>query len=63
MFDHWTASQDLLLVRNPNYTGTAGYVDKIHFEFSITPTTAVLKVESGDDDLLGDYIPSAATPA
>ena len=39
MCDHWTASQDLLLVRNTNYTGTAGYVDEIHFEYSITPTT------------------------
>ena len=58
MFDHWTPSQDLLLKRNPNYTGTtAGYVDAIHFEFSITPTTAVLKVQSGDADLLGNYIP------
>ena len=39
MFDHWTASQDILLKRNPNYSGTAGYVDAIHFEYSVTPTT------------------------
>jgi ABC-type transport system substrate-binding protein len=63
MFDHWTPSQDLLLKRNPNYTGTtAGYVDAIHFEFSITPTTAVLKVESGDADLIGSYIPPSDYP-
>ncbi len=63
MFDHWTPSQDLLLERNPNYTGTtAGYVDAIHFEFSITPTTAVLKVESGDADLIGSYIPPSDYP-
>jgi len=61
--DHWTASQDLLLVRNTNYTGTAGYVDKIHFEYSITPITAVLKVQNGDADLLGDYIPPANYPS
>ena len=61
--DHWTASQDLLLVRNTNYTGTAGYADKIHFEYSITPTTAVLKVQNGDADLLGDYIPPANFPS
>jgi len=60
--DHWTASQDLLLVRNTNYTGTAGYVDALHFQFSITPTTAVLKVQSGDADLLGNYIPPANYP-
>ena len=47
----------------PNYTGTtAGYLDAIHFEFSITPTTAVLKVQSGDADLLGNYIPPANYP-
>jgi ABC-type transport system substrate-binding protein len=61
--DHWTPSQDLLLVRNTNYTGKDGYVDKIQFEFSITPTTAVLKVESGDADLLGNYIPPSSYPS
>ena len=62
--DHWTASQDLLLKRNTNYTGTtAGYLDAVDFQFSITPTTAVLKVESGDADLLGDYIPPANFPS
>ncbi len=36
--DHWTASQDLLLTRNTNYTGTtAGYLDAINFQFSINP--------------------------
>ena len=62
--DHWTASQDLLLERNTNFTGTtAGYLDAIDFEFSITPSTAVLKVQSGDADLLGDYIPPANFPS
>ena len=61
--DHWTPSQDLLLKRNTNYTGTAGYVDAIQFDFSITPTTAVLKVQSGDADLLGNYIPPANYPS
>ncbi len=60
---HWTASQDLLLTRNTNYTGTSGYVDAMQFDFSITPTTAVLKVQSGDADLLGDYIPPANFPS
>ena len=61
---HWTASQDLLLTRNTNYTGTtAGYLDAIDFQFSITPTTAVLKVQSGDADLLGNYIPPASYPS
>ena len=59
---HWVASQDLLMVRNTNYSGTAGNVDAIHFQFSIQPSTAVLKVQSGDADLLGDYIPPANYP-
>jgi ABC-type transport system substrate-binding protein len=60
---HWTPSQDMLLVRNTDYTGTAGYVDKIQFDFSITPTTAVLKVQNGDADLLGNYIPPSSYPS
>jgi ABC-type transport system substrate-binding protein len=59
---HWTASQDLLLDRNTNYTGSAGYVDAMQFDFSITPQTAVLKVQSGDADLLGNYIPPSSYP-
>jgi peptide/nickel transport system substrate-binding protein/oligopeptide transport system substrate-binding protein len=62
VLSHWVASQDLLMVRNTNYTGTAGNVDAIHFQFSIQPSTAVLKVQSGDADLLGDYIPPANYP-
>ena len=59
---HWTASQDLLLDRNTNYSGTAGYADAIQFDFSITPTTAILKVQSGDADIAGNYIPPSSYP-
>jgi ABC-type transport system substrate-binding protein len=62
MFDHWTPAQDILITRNPNYTGTAGYVDAIHFEYSITPDTQVLKVQAGDADLVGDYVPPSKYP-
>ena len=57
MLQKWTPSQELVMVRNPNYVGTDGYLDSLDFQFSITPTTAVLKVKSGDADVLGDYIP------
>jgi oligopeptide transport system substrate-binding protein len=62
LLEHWVASQDILLKRNPNYTGTAGYVDTMHFEYSVTPTTGILKVQSGDADIAGDYIPPANYP-
>jgi ABC-type transport system substrate-binding protein len=62
--DHWTPNQELLMKRNPNFTGTdTAYTDVIDFQFSVSPDTAVLKVKSNQADILGDYIPPAAYPS
>ncbi|MEI6724795.1 MAG: ABC transporter substrate-binding protein [Actinomycetes bacterium] len=55
----WTAGQEIVAVKNPNWTGPNQYVDEFHFEFSSNPGTALLKLERGQVDLLGDSIPPA----
>ena len=62
MFDHWLPSGPCSSAATQTTRDTAGYLDAVHFEFSITPTTAVLKVQNGDVDLLGDYIPPSDYP-
>jgi ABC-type transport system substrate-binding protein len=63
LLDHWSPNQELLLKRNPNFTGTdTAYPDGLDFQFSVSSDTAVLKVKSGQADILGDYIPPAAYP-
>jgi len=56
----WTPGQEIVAVKNPNWTGKGQqYVNEMHFEFSANPSTALLKLERGDVDLLGDPIPPA----
>ena len=60
VFDHWTAGREILVKRNPNYYAPDNvYLDAIRFEFSLNPSTAVLKLQRGDVNVLGDYIPPA----
>lgn len=60
VFDHWTAGRELVVKRNPDYYAAADvHLDAIRFEFSLNPSTALLKLQSGDVNVLGDYIPSA----
>ena len=49
-----------LVTRNPNYYAPETvYLDGIDFEFSLNPSTALLKLQRGDVNVLGDYIPPA----
>jgi peptide/nickel transport system substrate-binding protein len=60
MFDHWTPGQEILVTRNPNYYDPESvYLDAVRFEFSLNPSTALLKLLRGDVNVLGDYIPPA----
>lgn len=65
MMDHWTAGQELVLVRNPNWHywrtdgGDKAWVDGFTFRFSVTPTRALLLLKKGQNDVLGDYIASS----
>ncbi len=60
MLDHWTPAQEIVLVRNPNWTDWRGvgqaWVDSVKVTLSVNPQTALLRLKRGDNDLLGDYI-------
>ena len=59
----WTSGQSIDAVKNPNFTsqGVTGqqYVDNMHFIFAANPGTALLKLERGEVDVLGDSVPPA----
>ncbi|MEI6725606.1 MAG: ABC transporter substrate-binding protein [Actinomycetes bacterium] len=59
----WTSGQSIDAVKNPNFSsqGVKGqqYVDNMHFVFSANPGTALLKLERGEVDVLGDSVPPA----
>jgi ABC-type transport system substrate-binding protein len=60
IFDHWTANQDIVMKRNPDYfVDGVPYVDQLHFEFASSSQTALLQLEDGKIDVLGNGIPSA----
>lgn len=60
LFDHWTPGQEIVMKRNPNYFDQAhAYVDEYDFPFSATPATALLQLERGEVDILGDGVPPA----
>jgi ABC-type transport system substrate-binding protein len=59
-FDHWTPGQEIVLDRNPNYWDTGKpYLDRLVYKLSYTPSTALLKLQSGEVDALGDGVPPA----
>ncbi len=56
----WTPGQEIIAERNTNWTSdTDQWVDKMDFMFSANPSTALLKLERGEVDVLGDSIPAA----
>jgi len=60
VIDHWTPGQEIVGTRNPNYWETGKpYVDTIKFDLTANPSTALLRLERGEVDVLGDGIPSA----
>ena len=59
VFDHWSNGQEIVLKRNPNYfVSGQPYLDELKFEFASSSTTALLQLESGQIDVLGNGIPS-----
>ena len=63
MLDHWTSGQQILLVRNPDWhewrDHPEAWVDSIDVRLSVSPTTALLRLKRGENDVLGDYIASS----
>ena len=56
----WTLGQRLVLEKNPAYYHAGiPYLDEITFQFGQEPTVALLRLEKGEVDVLGDPIPSA----
>ena len=56
----WTLGQRLVFERNPDYWHKGlPYLDKITFEIGQEPTVALLRLQNGEVDILGDGIPPA----
>ena len=56
----WTTGRKITLVKNPNYWNASKvYLDGVEFTFNLTPSNALLKLERGEVDILGDNIPPA----
>jgi ABC-type transport system substrate-binding protein len=56
----WTAGQSISAEKNTNWTGETGqWVDNMEFDFTANPSTALLKLERGEVDVLGDSVPGA----
>ena len=56
----WTPGREIKLLKNPNYwNADEVYLDGVDFAFSITPSTALLKLQRGEVDILGDNVPPA----
>jgi ABC-type transport system substrate-binding protein len=56
----WAPGREIKLVKNPNYRNAGKvYLDAVDFVFSITPSTALLKLQREEVDILGDNVPPA----
>jgi ABC-type transport system substrate-binding protein len=59
----WTLGQRLVFERNPDYYHEGlPYLDEITFEIGQEPTVALLRLQRGEVDILGDGIPPAQFP-
>jgi peptide/nickel transport system substrate-binding protein/oligopeptide transport system substrate-binding protein len=59
-FGSWTPGQNLVIEKNPDYwKKDTPHLDKVTFEFGQEPTVALLRLQKGEVDVLGDGIPPA----
>lgn len=60
VFQKWTPGREIVLTRNPQYWEQGKpYLDTIDYQLSFSPSTALLKLERGEVDVLGDGVPTA----
>jgi oligopeptide transport system substrate-binding protein len=60
VFQKWTPGREIVLTRNPDYWEEGKpYLDGVNYQLSFNPPTALLKLERGEVDVLGDGIPVA----
>ena len=58
VFQKWTPGREIVLTRNPDYWEEGKpYLDGVDYQLSFNPPTALLKLERGEVDVLGDGIP------
>ena len=58
--DHWTLGQELVFKRNPDfYIKGTPYIDELDFKIGAEPLTALLQLQKGQIDIVGDGIPPA----
>jgi ABC-type transport system substrate-binding protein len=58
--ESWTPGQEIVAKRNPNYWDEGKpYLDEIRFDLTANPSTALLQLQNGEVDVLGDGIPGA----
>ena len=63
VFQKWTPGREIVLTRNPQYWEEGKpYLDGIDYQLSFNPPTALLKLERGEVDVLGDGVPVADLP-
>ena len=56
----WTTGRKITLLKNPNYWNAGKvHLDGVDFTFNLTPSNALLKLQRGEVDILGDNIPPA----
>lgn len=56
----WRLGQRLVIARNPDYFMEGlPYLDQISFEVGVEPSVALLRLQRGEVDILGDGIPPA----
>ncbi|HQJ98801.1 MAG TPA: ABC transporter substrate-binding protein [Thermoleophilia bacterium] len=56
----WTPGQRIVAERNPNYWDEGKpYLDRIDFDLATNTSTALLRLQNGEVDVLGDGIPAA----
>ncbi len=56
----WKTGREITLAKNPNYwNADEVYLDGVDFTFNLTPSNALLKLQRGEVDILGDNIPPA----
>jgi ABC-type transport system substrate-binding protein len=60
VFQKWTPGREIVLTRNPQYWEQGKpYLDTIDYQLSFSPSTALLKLQRGEVDVLGDGVPVA----
>ncbi len=58
--DQWNLGQELVFKRNPDYyLKGVPYLDEIDFQIGAEPLTALLQLQKGQVDIVGDGIPPA----